>query len=58
MELERFYETLPVDEIPSAPGSSAVSVTVYFSNRFFLVRFFVEAFVDFLLGMREVVKKL
>ncbi len=58
MVIERFYET-PVDEIPSAPGFfGSISYRLFSSADFSLVRFSVKHFVDFLMGMQEIVKLL
>ena len=55
MVIERFYET-PLDEIPSAPGLvGSISYRLFSSADYSLVRYSVKHFVDFLLGMQQVV---
>jgi DNA mismatch repair protein MutS len=58
MVLDRFYETA-IDEIPVAPGFfSSISYRVFSSADFSLVRYSVKHFVDFLLGMKQIVQLL
>ncbi len=58
MVIERFYETA-IDEIPSAPGFvSSMSYKIFSSGDFSLVRYSVKYFIDFILGMKQIVKLL
>jgi DNA mismatch repair protein MutS len=58
MVIERFYETA-IDEIPSAPGFvSSVAYKIFSSGDFSLVRYSVKHFIDFTLGMQQIVKLL
>ncbi len=58
MVMERFYETA-IDEIPSAPGFvSSVAYKIFSSGDFSLVRYSVKHFIDFTLGMQQIVKLL
>ena len=58
MVMERFYETA-IDEIPSHPGFfGSIGYRVFSSEDFSLVRYSVKHFVDFTIGMKQVVKLL
>ncbi len=58
MVMERFYETA-IDEIPSAPGfAGSVAYKIFSSGDFSLVRYSIKHFIDFTLGMQQIVKLL
>ncbi len=58
MVLERFYETA-IDEIPDAPGAvGSLMYRLFSSADFSLVRYSIKHFIDFLLGMKQIVELL
>ena len=58
MVMERFYETA-IDEIPSAPGFfGSIGYRLFSSADFSLIRYSVKHFVDFAIGMKQIVQLL
>jgi DNA mismatch repair protein MutS len=58
MVMERFYETA-IDELPAAPGFFGSMAYRFFSSAdFSLVRYSVKHFVDFAIGMKQIVQLL